>query len=134
MNEQVEARSEQLAQSIALLQKDAQILSSFAGEVLRIERKPENKIVVHSVFYRESPTHQQLQGFVAGHSRFMVGRMDGSILRISIYGQSLQAGPNLILLPRVLKARYLGLARGDGDITMPLSKFSALSILRVSQS
>jgi len=58
LNEQVEARSEQLAQSIALLQKDAQILSSFAGEVLRIERKPENKMVVHSVFYLESPTHQ----------------------------------------------------------------------------
>ena len=58
LNEQVESRSEQLAESIALLQKDGQIVSSFAGEVLRIELKPENKIVVHSVFYRESPDHQ----------------------------------------------------------------------------
>ncbi len=58
LNEQFEARSEQLAESIALLQKDAQIVSSFAGEVLRIELKPENKIVVHSVFYRESPDRQ----------------------------------------------------------------------------
>lgn len=53
LNEQVEARSKRLAESIALLQKDAQIVSSFSGEVLRIERKPENKIVVYSVFYRE---------------------------------------------------------------------------------
>jgi hypothetical protein len=58
LNEQVEARSEQLAESIAVLQKDAEIVSSFAGEILRIERKPGNKIVVHSVFYRESPDHQ----------------------------------------------------------------------------
>ena len=58
VNEQVKARIEQLAESIALLQKDAQIVSSFAGEVLRIKRKPENKNVVHSVFYRESPDHQ----------------------------------------------------------------------------
>ena len=58
LNEQVEARSEQLAQSIALLKKEAQIISSFSGEVFRIERKPENKTVVHSVFYRESPDHQ----------------------------------------------------------------------------
>jgi septal ring factor EnvC (AmiA/AmiB activator) len=56
--EQVEARSEQLTESIALLQKDAQIASSFSGEILRIERKPENKTVVYSVFYRESPDHQ----------------------------------------------------------------------------
>ena len=58
LNEQVEARSEQLAEGVALLQKDAQIVSSFSGEVLRIERKPENKTVVYSVFYRESPDHQ----------------------------------------------------------------------------
>ncbi len=25
---------------------------NFSGEILRIERKPENKTVVHSVFYR----------------------------------------------------------------------------------
>ncbi len=31
---------------------------NFSGEVLRFERKPENKTVVHSVFYRESPDHQ----------------------------------------------------------------------------
>ncbi len=31
---------------------------SFSGEILRLELKPENKIVVHSVFYRESPDHQ----------------------------------------------------------------------------
>jgi len=31
---------------------------SFSGEVLRIELKPENKIVVHSVFYREWPDHE----------------------------------------------------------------------------
>ena len=53
LNEQVEARSEQLAKSLVLLQKDARIVSSFSGKVLRIELKPENKIVVHSVFYRE---------------------------------------------------------------------------------
>ena len=58
LNEQVEARSEQLAEGVALLQKDAQIVSSFSGEVLRIKRKPENKTVVYSVFYRESPDHQ----------------------------------------------------------------------------
>ena len=58
LNEQVEARSEQLAESIALLQKDAQIVSSFSGEVLRIESKPENKTVVYSVFYRESADKQ----------------------------------------------------------------------------
>jgi hypothetical protein len=58
LNEQVEARSEQLAESIALLRKGAEILSSFSGEVSRIELKPENKIVVHSVFYREWPDHE----------------------------------------------------------------------------
>lgn len=53
LSKQVEARSEQLAESVASLQKDGQIVSSFAGEILRIERKPENKSVVYSVFYRE---------------------------------------------------------------------------------
>jgi len=76
LNEQVEARSEQLAESVALLQEDAQI----TGEVLRIERKPENKILVHSAFYRESPNDQQIQRLAVEKSRFMVGRMDGTIL------------------------------------------------------
>ena len=31
---------------------------TFSGEILRLELKPENKIAVYSVFYRESPDHQ----------------------------------------------------------------------------
>ena len=57
-NKQVEARSEQLAESLALLRKGAEIVASFSGEVLRIERKPENKTVVYSVFYRERAEKQ----------------------------------------------------------------------------
>ena len=53
LNEQVEARSEQLNESIGFSRKGAEVLSSFGGEIVRIERKPENKTVVHSVFYRE---------------------------------------------------------------------------------
>ena len=53
LNEQVEARSEELNESIGFSRKGAEVLSSFGGEIVRIERKPENKTVVYSVFYRE---------------------------------------------------------------------------------
>ncbi|MDA2926571.1 metal-dependent hydrolase [Acidobacteria bacterium AH-259-G07] len=50
---QVKAESEQLADSITRLRKQAEILSSFNGEVVGIDKQPGNEVIVYSVLYRE---------------------------------------------------------------------------------
>lgn len=50
--EQIRIRSEQLLQRIDLLHKQAEIPASFSGEIIRIDEKPENAVVVYSVLYR----------------------------------------------------------------------------------
>ncbi|MDA2930094.1 metal-dependent hydrolase [Acidobacteria bacterium AH-259-O06] len=50
---QIQARGEQLSENIEVLDKQAEIPASFRGQVVRIDKKPDNHVVVYSILYRE---------------------------------------------------------------------------------